>query len=968
MHSNRTLRITLISFMLILGSLLSTFLITPTVCADPIGGETTFYFKDILGLEEPVEYDSNMGISVLVSQNPPTKQNDSEYPPIPPKLLNGFEINEEEWINWFSAWALYLLEDSGLGDDLGEYGDLFGGLYLLLPHPYRIVETYEHNENESVDINGDIVFDLHFLSDATSKRNNDEVNIGLYSMNPESIIPLPKEIKNKTVKITPDSTTSAYKQKITMENVNYTLDPGESLLFLIEIVPSNKTIVSTVLEIFEMPIVENFTESVVEALENQENNSERPLLQEIGTLIKEFRIIAEDEEINITKEQISEIFTAVMSSSFVYDSANHPSSVTLPFEVNGSEDENKKIYYLRDGNQMNEETPTKSDSSSIDLSENSPKWDGSKIDRSKIIKNARANLYLNHQDLNILKGKIKVIATLFDGDTIIASSEKEFDKTTIQDLLETSDSSLVVFSFDNINDREIKYNNSLSLKISVGNDTNSGFLKFLRTINLLYDSENCPSSLTVEFEETEHIKMNVVANPSNEKVVPGDSVSYIVDITSDSEDDTVEITKSDFSDSEKENWSITIAPESFFISVGEKKTINILVTSNSLVADGDKLELTFVAAGKTGKDIFDAVVEVSEEAVEYEINVTVPPGRTIKHGENDTYHFMIANKNTGIWPDDYVIDVSSEHGWNVSYDKNVKDLEPGDEYDVEVMLYVPKNTNITSDNLIFTVTSVNGEIFVTVNITTTIIVPNFLENLYEFFESASENLGLDGVFGSYGPHFLAAILFIIIFFIIIIMILLYTTKFVKIICLERIKEISPEEGANFEITIRNPTKKTHRYELSTQMNSESSKWTTSLDVTKTTLKSNQSKNVTLTVRPTELVKPEDWTEVNFIVDKEGKGRSEKMTAMTMIKGAETKLSFGSVSHWPRTFKEGDKIKSFFVLENKGNISSNVSVILYVNGKEKNKVGDITIPADSYADIIMPWIAVNGKNEINIVVK
>jgi len=907
-----------------------------------------------------------MGISVLVSQNPPTKQNDSEYPPM---LLNGLDIKEEEWLNWFSAWALYLLEDSGLGVDLGEYGDLFGGLYLLFPHPYRIVETYEHDENESVDINGDIVFDLHFLSDITSKSNFDEVNIGLYSMNLESIIPLPKEIKNKTVKITPDSIKrSVHKQKITMENVNYTLNPGESLLFLIEIVPSNKTIVSTALEILEIPIIENFIESVVEFLEDQENNSEKPLLQEIGTLIKEFRSIAEDEEINITKEQISEIFTAVMSSSFVYDSANHPSSVTLPFEIKGSEDENTKIYYLRDGNQLNEETPTKSDSSSIDLSENSPKWDGSKIDRSKIIKNARANLYMSHQDLNILKGKIKVIASLFDGDTIIASSEKEFDKTTIQDLLETSDSSLVVFSFDNINDREIKYNNSLSLKISVGNDTNSGFLKFLRTINLLYDSENCPSSLTVEFEETDHIKMNVIANPSNEKVVPGDSVSYTIDITSDSEDDTIEITKSDFSDSEKENWSINIAPESVFIPMGEKKTVNVLVTSNSLVADGNKLELTFIAAGKTGKDTFDAVVEVSEEAVEYEINVTVPPGRTIRHGENDTYHFMIANKNTGIWPDDYTIDVSSEHGWNVSYDKNVKDLDPGDEYDVEVMLYVPKNTNITSDKLVFTVTSVNGEIFVIVNITTKIIVPNFLENLYGFFESSSENLGLDEVFGSYGPHFLVAIIFMVIFFIIIIIMLLYTTKFVKIICLERIKEISPEEGASFEITIKNPTKKMNSYGLSTQMNSDSSKWTTSLDVTKTTLKPGQSKSVTLAVRPTDLVKSEDWTEVKLIVDKEGKRRSEKITTMTMIKGARTNLSFGNVSHWPRTFNEGDRIKSFFILENNGNTSSNVNVILYVNGKEKNKVGDIIIPAGSYADISIPWIAVNGKNEINIVVK
>ena len=198
--------------------------------------------------------------------------------------------------------------------------------------------------------------------------------------------------------------------------------------------------------------------------------------------------------------------------------------------------------------------------------------------------------------------------------------------------------------------------------------------------------------------------------------------------------------------------------------------------------------------------------------------------------------------------------------------------------------------------------------------------------------------------------------------------LLYTTKFVKIICLERIKEISPEEGASFEITIKNPTKKMNSYGLSTQMNSDSSKWTTSLDVTKTTLKPGQSKSVTLAVRPTDLVKSEDWTEVKLIVDKEGKRRSEKITTMTMIKGARTNLSFGNVSHWPRTFKEGDRIKSFFILENNGNTSSNVNVILYVNGKEKNKVGDIIIPAGSYADISMPWIAVNGKNEINIVVK
>ena len=57
------------------------------------------------------------------------------------------------------------------------------------------------------------------------------------------------------------------------------------------------------------------------------------------------------------------------------------------------------------------------------------------------------------------------------------------------------------------------------------------------------------------------------------------------------------------------------------------------------------------------------------------------------------------------------------------------------------------------------------------------------------------------------------------------------------------------------------------------------------------------------------------------------------------------------------------------LVNKGNVSArNISVILYVNDEEKNKVEDITIPRGGYADISIPWIAVKGKNEIYIVVK
>jgi hypothetical protein len=463
--------------------------------------------------------------------------------------------------------------------------------------------------------------------------------------------------------------------------------------------------------------------------------------------------------------------------------------------------------------------------------------------------------------------------------------------------------------------------------------------------------------------------MEVSADPSNEKVVPGGNVKYTINIASDSEDDTVKITTSGFSGEEKEAWYIEISSESVSISKDGVETVNVIVTSDTLAADDAKLEVTFVAIGSTGKDTFDAVVEVSEDAVEYEINVVTPSDKTIRHGENDTYHFKIKNKNTGIWSDDYQIEASSEHGWNLSYKKIVKNLYPNNESEIEVTIYVPKNTNVTSDKLTFTVTSENGNISKTVNVTTTIIGPNLLENLYGFFESAAESLGLDGVFGSYAPHFLVAMLFIIAFFIIIIMIFLLTTKFVKITCLERIKEIFPNEVASFEMIIKNHTRKTRSYEITALVNSESHNWTTSLDLKKITLEPGKSKPVVLVVKPTDLVKPDDWAEINIAVNVEGKKKSEKMATMAMIKGAKAEISFDSVFHWPKIFKERDRVTSSFKLENKGNASaSNVSVVLYVNNEEKNKVEDITIPAGGYADIKIPWIAIKGKNEIEIVVR
>jgi len=951
MYSNRALRTILISLVLVLGPLLSALAIISPVGADPASGETTFYFKDILGIEEIPEYGS-MGMSVLVSQTPPTKQNDSIYPP---NLIDGSKLHLEE----LSAWvAFYFLEDltGEFGDELG---DLLDGFELFFPHPLRIVETYEYDGSEAIKIDGDVSFDLHFSSRMVFV-DNDKVNVALYSLSLDSLLPIPNMIKNKTVEITPESLKKINEQTVTIENVNHTLEPGDSLLFKIELIPGNKTATEWLKK--ESPILEKIVNCVI----NWINNSELPAVQNVSEFIDEISVLAD--EFNITKEDAAEILNSMISSSLVYDSVNHPSSVTLPFKAPGaSRDENTKIYYLHSGNKMDEQEPTKQDSSKNNL-KNSINWDGSALDRSKILKEATVNLYINYKDIRYLKDNIKITASLFNEGTKIASCEAKLDKT--QEWLQTS-TNLIAFSFSNLDDNvEITYDTYLSLEISASNYTNFG-KDFIRSAELLYDSSEFPSSLTLVFGETDNIKISADLLSDDKKIIPLGSVKYDLNVTS-SEADDITITKQDFSDTESEKWDISINPESFSISDDGHKTVNVVITStfNDIDADQYPLEVNFSATGKTGKDIFTANAEVSKDAVDYDIRITVPPGRKIEHGTNDTYHFIIKNNNTGVWPDSYTIEASSENNWTVECKPtNVNGLAAGGEKNINVTLSVPKDTEIVSDLLTFTVTSETGSISVTVNVTTTVIGQNVFEGIYGFFESAAEDLGLNEIFGSLAPVVFATILIIIVFLILVIVVFILTTKSADIICFERIKEISPEENARFEITVKNPTKKTQSYELSLKENLESYKWDASLDLKRVMLEPGQSKTMVLIVRPTDLIKTDDWAEIGVVVRTEGMRKTEEMTVMTLIKDSKAELSIGGVTHWPRSFKRGDRVTTSFKVKNKGNASaSGVDVILYINDKEKNKVDDVIIPAGGYADIRMPWIVGKSKNEINIVVR
>ncbi|UCH72068.1 MAG: hypothetical protein JSW62_00525 [Thermoplasmatales archaeon] len=969
---DKKFRACLLTFILFT-SLLSVLTIAPQTLGTESLGETTLYFHSGYHGEGDIFYKT-------VDENTPARNNYSSWPP-------ELKIkNSEEIIEWLTIWSTYILLDG----ELGGLESLFDELGL--GGPLTISGYYEYGGDDSVEIKGDVSFDLYFSSKLPSKlleAYQDSVKV---SISADSGF----KIKEATTNIKPNLLGGKIQSyTIELENFEYSLDPGDSLIFSVEIIPSDKVIGGYIAENIDEEILIQQLENLTELLTDNDTLIETieqvldPLMLKLIGLEFSFSDIVDfleygtyflanaSEIYNIT-EELENIINIFLSSSFIYDSEQYPSSVTLPIDIAG-EDENKKTYYLYPDSTMSEEKPIEiEEKSEIILSKESGQWDGPNFERSKILKEVSANLYINHLNLRRLlnRGDIEILIELFDGETLIDSTKENFGKNTLLDALLNSFETIEV-TFDNLDNYEVTYGSHLSLKVSIANETKLGLfgLGLYQNAKLFYGSKDYPSSLSLLFDDTDHIKIkNLETDPLDGKIVPGGNVIYTLNVASDY-NDQIEIIAYMFSEEEQDNWQI-LSPGKISISGGSQETIELVVesTKNDLDAYGDVLDLTFALSGKTGRDVFDIFVEISEDAIEYDIEVTAPPGMNIKHGRNDTYLFKIKNKNTGLWSDNYEIEVISENNFSLDVEYVKEELDVREELEIEITVHIPKYTDISSDMLTFTVISEESvahdkDESVTIYLNTTIDTPNILEKIYQSFESAAESLGLNDLFGDYAPHLLAAIIFILIFFILIFLVFIIKRKFVEIICLDRIKEVNPDEEAKFEITIKNPHNHILNYEICAKETSPSPGWEISLDSKIMVIEPKKEHKVTLIVRPTDFAKSDDWMEVKIAAKAIEKNKSAEISTVTNLKDAKPDVRIMGVLHRPLIFKKGDIVKTSFKLRNEGNASTgNITVILYVNGEEKNKVEDIIIPRGGYADIEMPWVASKGKNNVEIIVK
>jgi hypothetical protein len=629
-------------------------------------------------------------------------------------------------------------------------------------------------------------------------------------------------------------------------------------------------------------------------------------------------------------------------------------------------------YYLTSDKKLVTEEPKGTTTSRNKITETPTTWEGIIPPRNKIIKNVTAELYLYFSKILLLR-KVTVTVTLYDktDEVDIASVEKNLDRTKIMELLLRGPESPTVFEFDGAVDKELYYDHEYILKIS----ETGGPKLTLRSTFLLCDSKDYPSSITFNLEDTDHIK--ITNDLENKKIIAGGTAEYVLNITSKyPEKLNIEVTSKDLDKLEK--WEINY-PTSIDIKENESIQITVYVSlkDTTLTAYGNKIDLDFNVGGKTGFASKKANVEVSKSAVDFDVDVKKPANQEIKHGTSKTYMFIITNNNTGILPDTYDIDVESEHDWKLELDYKDSDLinvAYDDKFYVNVTAYVPIYTEICSDKITLRITSTESQKYdkdytEEITVKTIVILPNIFEHIYHFFEGAAKDMGLDEVLGDFGAAFLIFFVIFVILILLILIIIIVKRKYVDIICLERIKEIDPTQEAEFDVQIKNTYKDKLTYVISANKTNSSEGWEVSADTQNVIVQSKESVPVKLFVRPTDLIKKDDWVEVIITARPVEKNKSGKISIITMLKPSKPELKITGVLHWPKVFNKGGKVTTSFILRNTGDVAAhNVSIVLLVNGKEKNKVQDITIPRGGYAEIEIPWVAVKGKNEVNIVVK
>ena len=511
---------------------------------------------------------------------------------------------------------------------------------------------------------------------------------------------------------------------------------------------------------------------------------------------------------------------------------------------------------------------------------------------------------------------------------------------------------------------------------------------------LMYDSVDSPSNIELNLAPLDDIKLSLAKGIKRDQLITkaGKAFFNVTVKNTGLKDDTVKVIVTPV------DPVTTITPSGWNVSLtgvdstgvinefGYKRTYGVLLLPASSSRDvgititpprnvdyGDGVDVTIEAKGNRGYDEVSGSVTVSSDVVKIGIDLIKPADREARIGRSFNYTFKIVN--TGNEVDSFHVNVKSDHDWaNDSDVSPVPPIEvmPGEEKEFNVTVFIPSNVAAgTEDFLIVTVSSgVDPSKQRKTGVVTTAVSPSLTQIIGEGFDSFASQLGLNSVLGSSAGTFLMGFFFVVVIIFVVIAFYLWRKRFALLICLDRIKEVEPGEKTSFEVTLKNPTNQRLTYDLRVANEvSLPEGWHVSLSEREVKLDPDEEKKILLSVEASPDVDPDGYTEIKVEAMPREKPKAERISIIAMVKGAKVDLYISNVFHWPKTFKGGDVITTRFAVHNRGNVKAKgLSVKLAVNGVEKNRVENISIPPKGYANVRIPWVASPGENSVTITVE
>lgn len=662
--------------------------------------------------------------------------------------------------------------------------------------------------------------------------------------------------------------------------------------------------------------------------------------------------------VNTTVPEVAGQAVPRIDFNIVYGGQSTPASVTINDVVTtslGQDQSESHTYWLHKNNVMNTTEPTAVISEKASLSNTNHTWYSSPLNKDILLNGdvvTHAYITLSQKGLIFKRDQtVDVMVSLLDvdpnnGETTIASTTKTVSST--------DGTEEITFTFS-VSEEEVAKNHQFALKITGGAAQN--------TFDLHYDSTNHPSYTEITYTEKKSpIRLDFDHGPPAMK--PGGGTTHAITIYNQGEtNDTVTL-----SSDPSLGWITSLENTTLFIpaTAGNNTNSTLLHVNAPNYADNGTITLT--AVGATGETTATMNVTSSPSAYVYNATVYKPKGKNARPEETITYTFSI--KNTGDTQDTYALDVSSEHDWNTSIsDANITLANGVTSDDITVSVEIPGNVSVgTKDILSFSITSHTTNQTEVVSVTTTIAAAGVLEILYDAFMYIAEVTGLEQVAGSMAPYVLLLILVSIIAAVVLIVVWQMRRRYVDLVCLNRSKEIVPGGSVVYTVGIANPSAQTLSYTLSADF--PSGLWTVNMKDDQLVLEPGEMKEVEVDVEASDKLLVGDTAEIAVDAQVDGKpAHSERLLLMVCVKPRKADLAVTDVSHRPARFNSGDRVVTSFKVENQGDApAEKVSIILYANGREMNRVDDVTIPEDSYASVEFPWIALYGENKIHITVR